>query len=100
MSETKEDLQKPIDVFSEYCKFWQLKVNVEKTKILVFSRGRLPNNLTFIFNEMEIGIVSEFNYLGVLFSKSGNCSMAKKVQVEKATKAMFEVLKRGKIHAS
>jgi hypothetical protein len=39
---------------------------------------------------MEIGIVSEFNYLGVLFSKSGNFSMAKKAQVEKATKAMFE----------
>jgi hypothetical protein len=45
---------------------------------LVFSRGRLPNNLTFTFNEMEIGIVSEFNYLGVLLSKSGNFSMAKK----------------------
>jgi hypothetical protein len=41
---------------------------------------------------------SEFNYLGVLFSKSGNFSMAKKTQVEKATKAMFEVLKRGKIN--
>jgi hypothetical protein len=27
---------------------------------------------------MEIGIVSEFNYLGVLLSKSGNLSMAKK----------------------
>ena len=53
MSETKEDLQKQLDVFSEYCKFWQLKVNVEKTKILVFSRGRLPNNLAFTFNEME-----------------------------------------------
>jgi hypothetical protein len=39
---------------------------------LVFSRERLPINLTFTFNEMEIGIVSEFNYLGVLFSKSGN----------------------------
>jgi hypothetical protein len=35
---------------------------------------------------------------GVLLSKSGNFSMAKKAQVEKATKAMFEVLKRGKIH--
>jgi hypothetical protein len=47
---------------------------------------------------MEIGIVSEFNYLGVLFSKSGNFSMAKKAQVEKATKTVFEVLKRGKIY--
>jgi lipoprotein NlpI len=30
---------------------------------------------------MEIGIVSEFNYLGVLLSKSGNFSMAKKAQI-------------------
>jgi lipoprotein NlpI len=29
---------------------------------------------------MEIGIVSEFNYLGVLLSKSGNFSMAKKAR--------------------
>jgi hypothetical protein len=94
MSETKEDLQKQLNVFSEYCKFWQLKV--EKSKILVFFRERLPNNLTFTFNEMEIGIVSEFNYLGVLFSKSGNFSMAKKAQVEKATKAMLRSFKKRK----
>ena len=38
MSATKEDLQKQLNVFSEYCKYWQLKVNVEKNKIFVFSR--------------------------------------------------------------
>jgi predicted site-specific integrase-resolvase len=74
MLETKEDLQKQINVFSEYCKYWQLKVNVEKINFFVFSRERLPNNLTFTFNEMEIGILSECNYLGVLLSKSGNFS--------------------------
>ena len=34
----------------------------------------------------------------VVFSKSGNFSMARKAQLENATKAMFEVLKRGNIH--
>jgi hypothetical protein len=46
MLETKEDLPKQLKVFSEYCKYWQLKVNVEKSKIFVFSRGpeaRLAN---------------------------------------------------------
>jgi hypothetical protein len=43
--------------------------------------------------------INNSSYLGVLFSKSGNFSMAKKAQVEKATTAMFEVLKRGKIHS-
>jgi hypothetical protein len=41
---------------------------LKKIKFLFFLE-RLPNNLTFTFNEMEIGIVSEFNYLGVLFRK-------------------------------
>ena len=40
MSETKEDLQKQLDVFSEYCKFWQLKVKVKKLKFWFFSRGK------------------------------------------------------------
>ena len=94
ISETKEDLQKQLDVFSEYCKFWQLKVNVEK--ILVFSRGRLPNNLTFTFNEMEIGIVSEINYLGVLLSKSGNFSMAKKSSSRESHKSNVRSFKKRK----
>ena len=90
MSETKDNLMSFLNIVS----FGNLKLMSKKLIFLFFSRGRLPNNLTFTFNEMEIGIVSEFNYLGVLFSKSGNFSMAKKAQVKKATKAMFEVLKR------
>jgi hypothetical protein len=36
---------------------------------------------------MEIGIVSEFNYLGVLFSKSGNFSMVKKSSSKESHKS-------------
>ena len=82
--------------FLNIVSFGNLKLMLKKVKFLFFSRGRLPNNLTFTFNEMEIGIVSEFNYLGVLFSKSGNFSMAKKAQVEKATKAMLRSFKKRK----
>ena len=38
MSETKEDLQKQLDVFSEYCKFWQLKAT-KKLKFWFFLEG-------------------------------------------------------------
>ena len=34
------------------------------------------------------------NYLGILFNRTGNFNKAIKKQAEKATKAMFEVLKR------
>ena len=98
MSESKEDLQKILNKFGEYCNIWKLKVNVNKTKVMVFSRGRPCADLNFSLNGADIDIVHEFNYLGILFSRTGNFSKAIKKQAEKATKAMYEVLKRGRIH--
>jgi hypothetical protein len=45
-----------------------MKVNVDKTKIVVFSKGRLPRNLIFNHNGTNIEIVKNFNYLGIYFS--------------------------------
>ena len=40
-----------------------------------------------------------FNYLiGVTFTKNGKFKLAKQKNIEKATKAMYEVIRRGKIH--
>jgi hypothetical protein len=36
--------------------------------------------------------------VGILFKRTGNFNKTIKKQAEKATKAMFEVLKRGKTH--
>jgi hypothetical protein len=49
-------------------------------------------------NGSELEIVNEFNYLGILFNRTGNFNNTIKKQAEKATKAMFEVLKRGRTH--
>jgi hypothetical protein len=40
--------------------------------------------------------VDEFNYRGILFNRTGYFNKTIKKQAEKATKAMFEVLKRGR----
>jgi hypothetical protein len=42
--------------------------------------------------------VTEFNYLGVTFTKNGKFKLAKQKNIEKATKAMYEVIRRGKRH--
>jgi hypothetical protein len=43
----------------------------------------------------EIETVTEFNYLGVTLSKNGKYKLAKQKNIEKATKAMYEVIRRG-----
>jgi hypothetical protein len=42
------------------------------SKVMVFSKGRLPINLNFKINNMELEIVSEFIYLGTMFQRTGS----------------------------
>lgn len=48
-----------------------VEVNIEKTKIVIFTKGRVKNNV-FYYNGKEIEIVKNFKYLGVIFSSSGS----------------------------
>ena len=41
LSETKHDLQYALSVFERYCNEWKLTVNTTKTKVLVFSSGKI-----------------------------------------------------------
>lgn len=98
MAESPLELQKQLDSFYEYCTLWKLKVNVEKTKVVCFSKGRLPSNLRFVFDNKELEIVKSFNYLGIILNRTGNFNLAIKAQADKGTKAMYEVLKLSNAH--
>ena len=42
--------------------------------------------------------MKEFNYLGILLTKTGNFKKAIITLTEKGTKTIYEILKRGKFH--
>ena len=96
MSETSDGLQTLLNNFHEYSKLWKLEVNIDKTKIMVFSTSRTVENVHLLYNEKEIETVTEFNYLGVTFTKNGKFKLEKQKNIEKATKTMYEVIRRGK----
>ena len=83
MSETSDGLQTLLNNFYEYSKLWKLKVNIDKTKIMVFSTSRTAENVHFLYNEKEIETVTEFNYLGVTFTKNGNKLISKTKKILK-----------------
>ena len=95
-SDSASDLQ--LNSFCEYCNIWKLKVNSSKSKIIIFSSGRLPQNINFLYDGNAIEIVHEFTYLGLNFSRTSSFTNAKKVLINKAYKAMYEVLKKGRLH--
>jgi hypothetical protein len=56
---------------------------------IIFS---IAQNLQFTYSNSETEIVKEFNYLGLLLTKTGNFKRAIKTLADKGTKAMYEIL--------
>ena len=60
-AESKDELQQSLDALLEYCNRWKLVVNTRKTKIIIFKKsGRLPNNIDFNFDNVEIEMVKHY----------------------------------------
>jgi hypothetical protein len=98
LAESVAELHSELIYFYEYCEKWNLKVNTNKSKVMVFSKGRLPINLNFKMNDMELEIVSEFIYLGTMFQRIGSFKKNKINLAEKASKAMYDILNKGRVH--
>ncbi len=65
-------LQQMIDKLSDYCDLWDLRVNLNKSKVMVFrKKGRLKKSFKFYYRGELIEIVSEYKYLGVKFTSTG-----------------------------
>ena len=88
------DLQNALNYLEEYCNKWKLTVNTNKTKIMVFRKGgRLPKNLNFVYNNINVEIVNKFCYLGVVFTSGGSSFETQKTLSGQALKAVFTLNK-------
>ena len=89
MSWSKEGLQVCLGKLANYCDKWNLKVNMENSKTLVFNPGsRNFNDHEFYFNDNELESVKEFTYLGIDFTLNGSFSSAVNTLKDKANKAI------------
>jgi hypothetical protein len=61
-------------------------------------KWEITTNLSFSYDNLNLEIVKHFNYLGIIFTRTGNFSLTKKHLADKALKAMYEVLKMGRMH--
>ena len=50
MSETSDGILTLLNNFYDYSKLWKLKVNIDKTKLMVFSTSRTAENVHFLNN--------------------------------------------------
>jgi hypothetical protein len=63
---TPEILQHLLDKLFIYCRKWNIEVNIDKTKVVVFRNSWRPVNDHFFYDNMELQIVDSYVYLGIL----------------------------------
>ena len=85
MADSAIKLQEMLDAFHEYCQKWKLKVNIQKSKIMVFSRGANNQNSSFKIDKTDLEVVEEFSYLCCIFQKSYSFKSNVNYLIKKAT---------------
>ena len=91
LNENEEDMQKAINDTADYCTANDLKINVSKTKFMIFSRGKVKNVKILYMDDTPIERVDTFTYLGVKLKYNNTFQTAIKHNVEKAKKALFKL---------
>ena len=94
MAETERELQAALNAVFDYCKTWHLTVNTSKTKIVIFSRGKVRKYPDFQFGDSILQVVSEYVYLGTMFNYNNRFHKNKQKQVSLARRAMFGLISR------
>ena len=96
MAENECGMQRNLNLLNEYCNCNGLRVNIRKTKIMVFARSktRLRNLPTFKFGNLDLDLVDDYVYLGICFNWNGSFVKAKKLLHVKASKAMYSLIQK------
>ena len=96
LAESPSQLIKALDALNLYCNKWGLKVNVDKTKVVIFSKGKVTKYKSFKFGANEIKVVFDYVYLGTKFNHNGKFEIAMAKQKLKANKAKYCLLAKAR----
>ena len=94
-SQTAEGLQNSLDKMKIFYEALGLKINVKKTKIMIFNKRGLTlrRNYNFFLGGEPLEVTDQYQYLGLKIRPSGAMGLAVEELNTKATKAWFSISK-------
>ena len=96
LAENEIELQLALNKVYEYCMMFKLSVNITKTKIIVFSRGKVRRAPTFHYGTHVVEVVSDYVYLGITMNYNNKYEKAIRKQLDQGRKAQFSLLVKTK----
>ena len=70
ISQSESGLQKSLNALNTYCHNWRLKINYQKTKIMIFNNKKQGFN--FRISNHKVNITDKICYLGFILTPSGS----------------------------
>lgn len=90
LAKSPESLSKMLKDVETYCNTWGLKINVMKTKAMIFENGRTSHYDFKIYNN-SIEQVESFKYLGINLFKNGNFNRSQKLIAQHASFSLYKL---------
>ena len=88
-------MQTKLNNIYDYCKKWGLKINRDKTKVVIFAKHDPKIPIVFTCGDIFIETVNSYKYLGIVLHKSGELAHAQEhlgKQANKATHMLFRAV--------
>ena len=95
LAESVKEMQQALNGLSSYCKKKKLVININKTKVIVFSRGKIRTKPLLYLEGKLLEVAYDYVYLGIKVNFNGKFKKAIKHLYDTASRAMFVVLKKG-----
>ena len=76
----------------DFCELNSLQINVNKTKLVVFSKGQIRKIPTTYYGGYLLKTSHSYNYLRILSNYNGSFKGAQKELYDKGTKAVFVLI--------
>ena len=88
-----QSLQKELDCLNEFASKWELSINIDKTKIMVFNSSSrvLHCSYGFKLGQLNISPTRSYCYLGIQLSLNGSFKCAMNELRKKALRAFFSI---------
>ena len=99
ISKSKTGLDKNISILESYCMKWRLKINTDKTKVIIFNKsGKVYRKEKFYINDKEVEIKKNYKYLGFKLDCSGNFNETINDLASKGKRALFSIYRLSTFH--
>ncbi len=95
LCDSERGMRQALIALNTYCNEWKLKLNCNKSKVVIFSSGKVTVDLRkyeFQFGCEKIEVVEDYKYLGLTFNYNGRFRKGELELKEQATRAMYTLV--------